>query len=445
MKKKLIALIITIFAESLNIFASEISFSGNSVPVVEINPEASTGLNKIYVLHNAAGVSASYVSTSGNKPTWLKYGTRGGGFAEPVEVSYSGTISTLNNVEGDCGYIIEDGASRMYFWIVDYSRHEFSIDNLQIGLESDCSTVTLNFTGSASPIYYTTINGQNKELSRNIELGYNTLEFDMDTKNYNYKEVVKQLEHISNTILVESPYTDTRFVISGDRFLKTWGTEVSYETSDYKAVAVGCFAEAEQVERNADNEQSSGSSGSLGGSAPAEVEFRAWVTDAVVFKEWQISRDSEFDIITFRDNNQDFNYTFREEGNFYVRFATANADGSCTAYSQSFDVTIGESDIKCPNAFSPGNEDGVNDIWKVSYKSIVSFNCHIFNRWGQRVCSFTNPSDGWDGKYKGKLVPSGVYYYVISAKGADGRSYNLKGDINIINEGKNRTGGNLNN
>ena len=47
--------------------------------------------------------------------------------------------------------------------------------------------------------------------------------------------------------------------------------------------------------------------------------------------------------------------------------------------------------------------------------------------------SFTDPADGWDGKYNGKLVPSGVYYYVIKARGADGKEYNLKGDINIIN------------
>ena len=69
----------------------------------------------------------------------------------------------------------------------------------------------------------------------------------------------------------------------------------------------------------------------------------------------------------------------------------------------------------------------------MSYKSIVSFECHIFNRWGNEIISFSDPAQGWDGKKGGKLVPSGVYYYVIKAVGSDGKKYNLSGDINIIN------------
>ena len=49
------------------------------------------------------------------------------------------------------------------------------------------------------------------------------------------------------------------------------------------------------------------------------------------------------------------------------------------------------------------------------------------------MVSLTSPSQGWDGKYKGKLVPAGAYFYVIKAIGADGKKYELSGDINIIN------------
>lgn len=45
---------------------------------------------------------------------------------------------------------------------------------------------------------------------------------------------------------------------------------------------------------------------------------------------------------------------------------------------------------------------------------------------------FKDPAGGWDGRYKGKLVAPGVYYYVIKAKGADGKNYKRSGDINIL-------------
>ncbi|WP_305257394.1 T9SS type B sorting domain-containing protein [uncultured Duncaniella sp.] len=95
-------------------------------------------------------------------------------------------------------------------------------------------------------------------------------------------------------------------------------------------------------------------------------------------------------------------------------------------------MAVGASSLKCPNAFSP-NGDGINDEWKVSYSGIVGFECSIFDRYGHKMISFSDPSQGWDGRHNGKNVPSGAYYYVIKARGADGKDYKLSGDINIVN------------
>lgn len=173
-------------------------------------------------------------------------------------------------------------------------------------------------------------------------------------------------------------------------------------------------------------------SGELGGSAPADVSFKAYITDAVLHSEWQFATDAQFEDITHRFNQQDLDYTFTEEGTVYVRFVGSNFDGSCTAESDVYTVSIGASDLKIPNAFSPGASEGVNDIWKVSYKSLLEFKCWIFNRYGTQLFYFDNPEDGWDGKYNGKLVPPGVYFYVIEAKGSDGKQYKKGGDINIL-------------
>ncbi len=124
-----------------------------------------------------------------------------------------------------------------------------------------------------------------------------------------------------------------------------------------------------------------------------------------------------------------------------MRFTANNADGTCEYTGPVYEVFIGESRLEIPNAFSPEATPGVNDLWKVSYKSLVSFQCHIFNRWGTEIYTSTDPSQGWDGKYRGKFVPAGVYYYIIKAKGSDGVEYERAGDINIIKykEGKTST------
>ena len=85
-----------------------------------------------------------------------------------------------------------------------------------------------------------------------------------------------------------------------------------------------------------------------------------------------------------------------------------------------------------PNAFSPGTSPGVNDEFRVVYKSLVKFSCWIFNRWGQLLYHWTDPAQGWDGKKGGKYVSPGVYFYVIEAEGSDGIKYKKKGDINIL-------------
>ena len=80
-----------------------------------------------------------------------------------------------------------------------------------------------------------------------------------------------------------------------------------------------------------------------------------------------------------------------------------------------------------------------------SNKSIISFECHIFNRWGQQMAHLTDPSQGWDGKSNGKTVPAGVYFYVIRAEGADGKQYKLSGDINVVKLNKQSKGHNTTN
>jgi gliding motility-associated-like protein len=413
--------------------AAQMSVSPSSIKSVTVTPESSTGLNSIIVVESAVGATLSYkAQSSSSSVKRYKFSNLGGAYAEEMTTSRNGNTWSVSASKDDMGYIVEDGTRRYYYWVTNYANHEMDLRGLKADDEQDCDRVVLRLEGSADKITYYTINGQGRELSRDLTLTYNDLEFDSDSQVYNSVEKSTTISSVSSTISVQAPYCDTDFTLSGDRFLKAWNREESVTSPKVSTTAVSAETSAVQEERDADNERAYETSG-LGGSAPCVITFTAIPTDAVVYREWQLSSDSEFETVTDRYNSDEFTYTFRENGTTYVKYVAGNATGTCYYESEVYEVSIGESALECPNAFSPANQDGVNDEWKVSYRSIVTFECNIFNRWGNKMATLTSPDQGWDGKYKGKFVPSGTYFYVIKAVGADKKKYNLSGDINIIN------------
>ncbi len=82
-----------------------------------------------------------------------------------------------------------------------------------------------------------------------------------------------------------------------------------------------------------------------------------------------------------------------------------------------------------PNAFSP-NGDGINDEWKIQYlESYPGATVEVFNRYGQKIFGSIGYDKPWDGKYNGKPLPIGTYYYLINPK--NGRQI-MSGSITII-------------
>ena len=422
-----------------------LKFTGNSLKVLEETPEKSTGLEKIYVLYSTEGVTASYTSTTGNRINWLKYGNLGGGHAEEVASTQDGNTSTLTSLEGDKGYIVEDGDRRYCFWITDYLPHRLKLQSAAPSEDQECGVTVISVTGTGDPIRYFTINGMQKTLDQEITVEYTTQEWNdrLNPANFQDIEASRKFESLQSEYRLSPPnYCRSVFKVSGDRFLKAWNWEESVETVTVDPVSVDAHTFATQLTESSDdgeeegnstgsNEIGSGNQDGLGGSAPCEIQFEAYVTDGVIHHEWQMTRDKNFEEIDYRFTQQDLDYTFMEEGSHYLRYIGSNADGSCEFVSDVYEVTIGESDLKVPNAFSP-NGDGVNDEWKVAYRSLLNFQCSIFDRQGHQVCHLTSPDQGWDGKVRGKTVESGVFFYVIEATGTDGKKYKKSGDINIV-------------
>ena len=434
-KKRIISFVAASFA-IVFVVNGQVSFVGDAAhKVIAEKPTSSTGLDMVYVVYNTQNVKMQYVATNADATvTWYKYGSLGGAYAEPLtDVKRNGVVTELNNVLPNTGYIIEEGTKRTYLWVVNYSDYYLHLQSIAANNEADCGSCVLNVEGKGNDIVYYTINGGLKKLNRQIELSYNTLEWSQEALGWVQVQQVEKLSEFKPVISLQAPYCDTRFEISGDAFLKQWGEAQSVSSGECEAKAVAVNAVVTQEQKDADN-QKGGSEGSenLGGSAPATINFVGYPTDAADRCEWQMSYTPDFENVEVQYTERGLQKIFEEAGTTYWRFVGANSASGCQSESDVYTVSIGESSLQCPNAFSPGTTEGVNDEWKVSYKSIVKFKCWIFNSWGIQLCELSDPSQGWDGKYKGKLVSPGVYYYVIEAEGSEGKKYKLKGDINIV-------------
>ena len=420
---------------------AQVAFTGDeSHKIFEEVPAKNTGLDMVYVLYDSQQHRMQYTAGSSNATVkWYKFGATGGAYAEEItSIERNGNVSVLKSVIPNSGYIIEENTNRKYVWMVNYADYRLRVNSIEAVNDGDCSSATLNVQGEGDAIVYYSINGARKVLDRKLKLIYNNLVWNETDLMWNSETQEEELQELKSTISLPAPYCNTTFTLTGDRFLEYWGEGISVTSDEYQTQAVTVTTRAEQEQKEADNQVGGGDETTLGGSAPAVITFSAYYTDAVATKEWQMSHDAEFEEIADRRNEDEITVTFEEAGTTFWRFVCSNATGECSAYSDVYQVNIGESMLKCPNAFSPGVTEGVNDEWKVSYKSIVKFKCWIFNTWGVQLCELNDPSQGWDGKYKGKIVKPGVYYYVIDAEGSEGKKYKLKGDINVVGLRKER-------
>ncbi len=169
------------------------------------------------------------------------------------------------------------------------------------------------------------------------------------------------------------------------------------------------------------------------GQAPLIVNFHANPTDMEEFNpayEWHFRQEGEDKELMVR-YEEDTEYTFTTAGKTYVTLIV-RLDGMETIESDPISVTISESKLTFPNAFSP-NDDGFNDKYKAKeFQSLIEFHAYIFNRWGQKLFEWTDPANGWDGTYHGKPVKEGVYFLLARAKGADGTEYEIRKDVNLL-------------
>jgi gliding motility-associated-like protein len=112
-------------------------------------------------------------------------------------------------------------------------------------------------------------------------------------------------------------------------------------------------------------------------------------------------------------NDCDSVHRYLKHGGYTIMQVVVNTSG---CYDTAYSEVIIRPEFMCwiPNAFTPGKDDGMNDIFKPKLIGVREYSFMIFNRWGEKMFETQDPADGWNGHFKGTLAKSDVYIYKIS-------------------------------
>ncbi|WP_373809391.1 gliding motility-associated C-terminal domain-containing protein [Porphyromonas loveana] len=396
---------------------------------------------QVYMLNtaNVGTVTLRFPATDGGK--LYRYTLKAIDAEEVTAAALVDGMWVLQAPQLNCGYFVSD-AARMpqYYWVCNYADYALSISQVTAHLSqtSPCLSMDLVVDADVLPITFYQPNGVPRILARGMQVSYPDMKWEASARQFlsSVTEVAAEVSEDRRTITVEASLADAVYTIRGDRFTKGLSLSApALSTDEMPTSRVEVYAFVDKADGTTGTDETTESETGNLVSAPFAVSLSAYGNEpSAAHFVWRIYRSTEGpenSILVYNGTSTDF--TFREAGTYSILLQATNRIGTCNdevLFENLYQVA--ESSLTVPNAFSPYGSPGVNDIFRVKYSSLVRFDGRIFDRWGKQIFRWTNPDDGWDGKYNGKQMPTGVYFYVIEAEGADGIKYKKKGDINIL-------------
>ncbi len=123
-------------------------------------------------------------------------------------------------------------------------------------------------------------------------------------------------------------------------------------------------------------------------------------------------------------------HEFNTTGDYNTCLVAYNPSGCENTYCARVQ-TIAEPAVDVPTAFTPQSGD-VNSKVFVRGFDIARMKFTIYARWGEKVFETADKRLGWDGRYKGQLLPMDAYAYTLDVEFNDGKKYRKTGDITLI-------------
>ncbi|MDR1610775.1 MAG: gliding motility-associated C-terminal domain-containing protein [Candidatus Symbiothrix sp.] len=391
------------------------------------------GITEIYFLNGMEGAQIKFTSSQSATHQWYRY-KESIDDAVPVPCTQSGNSSVITDIQDGYGYYVAAPVGNGYIWIVDYSRYVSRISGLRV-MEDEykCERLKLIADVEAAPIYYYT-NGRQNTLQRKFLLTYNTLKWQEEEKTFipfNASLDLEERELFPEINVNDPPLTNTTFTLT-DSIAEHFGIAQALTSEEYRAVRVEAHYTAEKDREFGDNEKPKTGTES----SPIDYTFTAYANEPIAaYYIWtvmkQIDNTDQYTTIV-RYTDPVLRYTFENTGNYQVQLEVDDAQSVCADILNAITVSIDSTRIIIPNAFSPGSSIGVNDELKIQFRSVISFRAFVYNRWGNLLYQWSDPTKGWNGMVNGKFVPTGVYFVVVEYTDSEGRRRKEARDVNVL-------------
>lgn len=111
--------------------------------------------------------------------------------------------------------------------------------------------------------------------------------------------------------------------------------------------------------------------------------------------------------------------------------------GGCRAAGQFWIVVYRQAEIYFPNVIMPGSADNYAFTLYGDARLRRIRKLQVFDRWGELLAELrdfapNDPAQGWDGRFRGQLVPPGVYAYLVEVEYPDASTEVFSGDVTVL-------------
>jgi len=403
-----------------------------------------------FTLSQGTIVSADCGSTNGSATVNVADGS--GNYTYSWSPSGGTTASASNIAPGTYSVTVIDETSgcqeTLQFIVPALGGPTLSLTNSQtLCATSADGTITASVTGGTAPYTFALGTGtpQTSATFNNLAAGtYQVTVFDANNCPATQSTTITSPSPVQATTAVDvSICVGQSTTLSGSGtggtgvITITWGNVLvgstpsvsPTETTTYTMTAMdanGCVATDNITITVLPLPDAQGSPANLTGSAPLNVEFSNFSTNANNYV-WSFGNGQNQTTTT----TANVNTTYTAVGTYTVTLVATNGLCSDTWEGNITVIPIGELVFEVPNVFSPNNDES-NDVYGIFTINAASQEAAIYNRWGNKIVELNTPNATWDGKVGGTEAVEGVYFMKYKIVGLNGKEIQGQTFLHLI-------------